>query len=38
MAKGHAPWRKALARADEVERPDLRDDPRMKLPPSRDFH
>ncbi|MDO9707401.1 error-prone DNA polymerase [Paracraurococcus lichenis] len=35
---GKAPWRRALARADEVEKPDLRGDPRMKLPPSRDFH
>ena len=32
------PWRRALARADEVEKPDLRGDPRVKLPPSRDFH
>ncbi len=32
------PWNKALARADEVRRPDLRDSPRVKLPPSRDFH
>ncbi|MFC7476937.1 error-prone DNA polymerase [Dankookia sp. GCM10030260] len=32
------PWRRALARADEVAKPDLRDNPRMKLPPSRDFH
>jgi error-prone DNA polymerase len=32
------PWRRALARADEVEKPDLRSDPRVKLPPSRDFH
>jgi len=35
---GPGPWRRALARADEVERPDLRGDPRVKLPPSRDFH
>ena len=32
------PWRRALARADEVEKPDLRGDPRVRLPPSRDFH
>jgi error-prone DNA polymerase len=32
------PWRRALARADEVERPDLRGDRRVKLPASRDFH
>ena len=38
QAPSHAPWRKALARADEVERPDLRDAPRLRLPPSRDFH
>ena len=37
-APSHAPWRRALARADEVERPDLRDVPRLRLPPSRDFH
>ncbi len=63
---GRGPWRRALARADEVERPDLRGDPRagarrradpagpdspplappvccdpeprLRLPPSRDFH
>jgi error-prone DNA polymerase len=50
---GKGPWRRALARADEVERPDLRGDPRaarqgpavcsdpeprLRLPPSRDFH
>ncbi len=36
---GRAPWRRALARADEVERPDLRDDPRRaRFPRSRDFH
>jgi error-prone DNA polymerase len=44
-----APWPRALARADEVEKPNLRLDPRdphaklMRrrggvLPPSRDFH
>ncbi|MCO6419749.1 error-prone DNA polymerase [Siccirubricoccus sp. KC 17139] len=32
------PWRRTLARADEVTRPDLRGDPLVKLPPSRDFH
>ena len=32
------PWRKALARADEVEKPDLRDAPPARLPRSRDFH
>jgi error-prone DNA polymerase len=30
-------WRRALARADEVERPDLRGDPRARFPQSRDF-
>ena len=37
---GGAPWRRSLARADEVERPDLRGDPRaqqVRLPGSRDF-
>lgn len=32
------PWRKTLARADEVEKPDLRGGPRARLPRSRDFH
>ncbi len=31
-------WRKALARADEVEKPDLRGGPSARLPRSRDFH
>ena len=31
-------WRRALARADEVERPDLRGNPRARFPRSRDFH
>lgn len=31
-------WRRALARADEVEKPDLRGDPRARFPRSRDFH
>ncbi len=31
-------WRRALARADEVERPDLRGDSRTRFPRSRDFH
>ena len=35
---GRAPWRRTLARADEVERPDLRDGPQARLPRSRDFH
>ncbi|MBK1659497.1 error-prone DNA polymerase [Paracraurococcus ruber] len=43
---GDAPWRRALARADEVAKPDRPDartlprdgNPRLKLPPSRDFH
>jgi len=33
-----APWERALARADEVRRPDPRDGPSIRLPPSRDFH
>ena len=33
-----APWERALARADEVRRPEQREVPRVKLPPSRDFH
>jgi error-prone DNA polymerase len=41
-AGGKGPWRKALARADEVERPDLRGDkraaPGQGFPRSRDFH
>ena len=37
-APSPSPWRKALARADEAARPDLRDSPRLRLPPSRDFH
>ena len=34
------PLRRSMARADEVNRPDLRSDPgvRLNLPPSRDFH
>jgi error-prone DNA polymerase len=36
--KAAEPWRKALARADEVEKPDLRDAPPARLPRSRDFH
>ncbi len=32
------PWRRTLARADEVEKPDLRDAPHARLPRSRDFH
>ncbi|HYI84867.1 MAG TPA: error-prone DNA polymerase, partial [Acetobacteraceae bacterium] len=35
---GPGPWRRALARADEVEKPDLRGSPRAHLPRSRDFH
>jgi error-prone DNA polymerase len=35
---GPGPWRRALARADEVEKPDLRGSPRARLPRSRDFH
>ncbi|MBW6401587.1 error-prone DNA polymerase [Roseomonas sp. HJA6] len=36
----HTPWDAALARADEVRRPDSRENarPPMRLPPSRDFH
>ena len=32
------PWKRALARADEVEKGDARDAPRTRLPRSRDFH
>jgi error-prone DNA polymerase len=37
---GAGPWKRALARADEVEKPDGRGDPRRapRLPRSRDFH
>jgi error-prone DNA polymerase len=32
------PWRRALARADEVEKGEVRGGPRPRLPRSRDFH
>jgi error-prone DNA polymerase len=38
LASADAPWHRALARADEVERPELRGEKRVKFPASRDFH
>jgi error-prone DNA polymerase len=38
LAAADAPWRRGLARADEVERPDLRGETRVRFPASRDFH
>jgi hypothetical protein len=37
-ARSRGPWRRALARADEVEKGEPRGSPPARLPRSRDFH